>query len=52
MDKATTYYFTDYLLPKSKGKSESRGTLYVVKADKGAAALYRTLLDAANRHLY
>ena len=51
MDKATTYYFTDYLLPKSKGKSESRGTLYVVKADEGAAALYRTLLDAANRHL-
>ena len=51
VDKATTYYYTDYLLPKSKGQSESRGTLYVVKADEGAAALYRTLLDAANRHL-
>jgi len=51
VDKATTYYYTDYLLPKSKGKSESRGTLYVIKADEDAAALYHTLLNAANHHL-
>ena len=50
-DKQSTYYYTDYLLPKLKGQSESVGTLYVVRADEGAAVLYRTLLDAANHHL-
>jgi len=44
-----TYYFTDYLLPKTKGKSESHGTLYVV--NDGAADLYLTLLNAAKHHM-
>ena len=43
-----TYYFTDYLLPKTKGKSESLGTLYVVN-DGGD--LYHRLLNAAKHHL-
>ncbi|MBQ9640176.1 MAG: hypothetical protein IJV06_01220 [Bacteroidaceae bacterium] len=51
IDKAATYYYTDYLLPKSKGASESRGTLYTVGPEQGAADLYRTLLGAAQHHL-
>lgn len=46
-----TYYFTDYLLPKTKGKSESTGRLYVVGPNEGAANLYRQLLNAAKHHL-
>ena len=49
--KSTTYYSTDYLLPRTRGKSESHGTLYVVPPAQGAAALYRQLLAAAQHHL-
>ena len=43
-----TYYFTDYLLPKTKGKSDSRGHLYIVN---NGADFYQLLLNAAKHHL-
>lgn len=50
IDKSSTYYSTDYLLPHTQGKSESRGTLYLVSKEQGAT-LYRQLLAAAKHHL-
>ena len=51
VDKSTTYYSTDYLLPSLRGKSESTGKLYVITARQGAARLYQELLQAAQHHL-
>ena len=51
VDKNTTYYSTDYLLPRTNGKSESHGTLYVVRPTQGASDLFHRLLDAAKHHL-
>lgn len=51
VDKSTTYYSTDYLLPKRKGNSESTGMLYVVGKKQGAERIYRQLLQAAQHHL-
>lgn len=51
IDKATTYYSTDYLCPENKGKSESEGTLYVVNSKALSVSIYRQLLNEAIRHM-
>ena len=50
-DKATTYYSTDYLCPEHKGRSESKGTLYVVDSSELSAAIYQQLLQKAIHHV-
>lgn len=50
-DKESTYFYTRYILPELKGKSESQGQLYIIPASEKSRTAYSTLLKEANRFL-